>query len=219
MATSGQLTHPIPGNAKKCDDGHHEVTVLQCGVAGCTFGSISQSVRHHSVAETILIGHLKKVHGEQGFYGVDPPSTAKAVVTDVIEEIINAAVDSEKKSEHDSYDHSLSSFATDEKKDKTLNVTCPVCQKLFKYDIILKHHMRIFHDIPIKGEIKTPCPHCQQVFWSDEPKAFKLHQEKKHSLKKKTFPVIQVKSCPLCFKVFSSKTNVRRHILTVHEDT
>ena len=65
MAKFGRLTPPIPGNAKKCEDGHHKVTVLQCRVAGCTFGSRSQSVQHHSVAETLLIGHLKKVNGNK----------------------------------------------------------------------------------------------------------------------------------------------------------
>ena len=71
----------------------------------------------------------------------------------------------------------------------------------------------------MKDEIKTPCPNCQQVFWSDEPKAFRVHQEKHHSLKNKTFPVIQGKSCPLCFKMFKNKTNVRCHILNEHENT
>ena len=99
-----RFSHPIPGNAKKCDDGHQEVTVLWGEVAGCNFWSKSLSVRHQSIAETLLIGHTKKVHGEKGFYGVDPPSTAKAVVTDVIEDIVNGTIDiSEKKSEHDSY--------------------------------------------------------------------------------------------------------------------
>ena len=220
MDMSCRFSHPIPGNAKKCDNDHQEVKVLRCEVAGCNFGSKSLSVRHQSIAETLLVSHTKKVHSEQGFYGVDRPSTAKAFVTDVIEDIVNGTVDiSENKSEHDSYNYKLAKFTSDEKQDETKNVNCPVCQKLFKYDIILKHHMRTFHEIPMKDEIEKPCPHCQQVFWSDEPKAFNLHQEKKHSLKNKTFPVIQGNSCPLCFKFFYSKTNVRRHILTEHEET
>jgi hypothetical protein len=77
---------------------------LRCEVAGCNFESKSLSVRHQSIAETLLVGHTKKVHGEMGFYGVDPPSTAKAVVTNVIDDIVNGAVYiSEKMSEHDSY--------------------------------------------------------------------------------------------------------------------
>lgn len=217
----GQSSGLIPrSHAEKCYDGHQEKKVLHCEVPGCTFRSKIFSVRHQSVAETLLIGHTKKVHGEKGFYGVDPPSTATAVVKDVIEDIINAAANvAGGISEHSSFDFKLDMLTSDEKKDETQTVSCPVCQKRFKYDIILKHHMRMFHEIPIKDEIKTPCPHCQEVFWSDQPKAFNLHQEKNHSLKNKSFPVIQGKSCPLCFKVFYSKTNVRRHILTEHEDT
>ena len=215
-----RFSHPIPGNAKKCDEGHQVVSVLQCEIAGCNFGSKSISIRHQSIAETLLVGHTKKVHGDEGFYGVDPPSNAEAVVAEVIEDILNGAVDiSQKKSEHDTFDYTLARFSSDKKQAEIESVNCPVCQNLFKYEIILKHHMRMFHEIPMKDEVKTPCPHCLQVFWSDEPKAFRLHKEKNHSLKNKTFPVIQGKSCPLCYKLFHSKTNVRRHILTEHENT
>jgi hypothetical protein len=106
-----RFSHPIPGNANKCDKGRQEVSVLLCEIAGCNFGSMSISIRHQSIAETLLVGHTKKVHGDQGFYGVDPPSNAEAVIAEVIEDILNGAVDiSQKKSEHDTFDYTLASF-------------------------------------------------------------------------------------------------------------
>ena len=186
-------------------ESHQEVT-LCCEVPGCTFLSKSISIRHLSIAETLLVGHVKKVHGDEGFCGVDPPSIAEVTVSELVEDIFNGAVDRQETVNYKK--------GTDIKR-----VVCPVCQKLFNYEIILNHHMRMFHEIPMKDEVKTPCPHCQHVFWSDEPKAFRLHQVKFHSLKNKTFPVIHGMSCPVCFKMFTSKTNVRRHILTEHENT
>ena len=92
--------------------GHQEVSVLLCEIAGCNFGSKSISIRHQSIAETLLVGHTKKVHGDKGFYGVDPPSNAEAVVTEVIEDILNGAVDiSQKMSEHDTFDYTLAMFS------------------------------------------------------------------------------------------------------------
>ena len=168
-----------------------------------------------------MVGHTRKSHGSRGFHGADPLSDAEIVVTDIIEDILNGAVEvSQRKYEYGSVVSDEQVCLNSGKKQAEIeSIKCPVCQKLFKNEIILKHHMRMFHKIPMKDEVKTPCPNCQQVFWSDEPKAFRFHQEKHHSLKNKTFPVIQGKSCPLCFKMFKNKTNVRRHILTEHENT
>jgi len=143
---------------------------------------------------------------EKGFNGIGNTSDAKNVVTDVVEDIVNDVVKiSQKKSEPDTF--------------KNENRNCPVCQRNFKCEITLKLHMKVYHEIPIKDEVQTPCPHCQEVFWSDKPRALQFHLQSKHSLKYRTLPVIQEKSCPLCFKLFYSRTNVRRHILTEHENT
>ena len=42
---------------------------------------------------------------------------------------------------------------------------------------------------------------------------------KNQSLKNRKFPKIAGNSCPICHKTLCSKTNVRRHILTEHENT
>ena len=143
---------------------------------------------------------------EKGFNEIGTPSDAKNIVTDTVEDMVNNVVKiSQKKSESDTF--------------KMKNIYCPVCQKNVKCEKRLKYHMQIAHQIPFKDEVKTPCPYCQQVFWSDNPTALQFHLQNKHSLKYKELPVIQEKSCPLCFKLFYSRTNVRRHILTEHENT
>lgn len=78
--------------------------------------------------------------------------------------------------------------------------------------------MRSFHDIRSNNEVKTPCPHCGKVYWSDEPRNLRRHITKYHGLKGKNLPEIEGRTCPVCFKTFFSKTNVRRHLLTEHEN-
>jgi RNase P subunit RPR2 len=43
--------------------------------------------------------------------------------------------------------------------------------------------------------------------------------DKKHSLKNMKVPKIAGNTCPICYKLLYSKTNVKRHILTEHENT
>ena len=106
-------------------------------------------------------------------------------VTIVIEEILNVAIDiSQKKFEHDTLNYKMFWLKSGKKQTKTKSLNCPVCKKLFKNEIILNQHMRMFHEIAMKDEVMTPCPNCQQVFWSDEPKAFCLPQVKNHCLKR-----------------------------------
>ena len=94
---------------------------------------------------------------------------------------------------------------------------CSICSKDFQSNISLKYHKRESHNISADGEVETPCPYCSKQYWSNQHRLLKRHIELFHSLKKKTFPPIEGKTCPVCFKTFYNKTNVKRHLLTEHE--
>ena len=201
MEQTCQFSHPVPINGDVCDQGHPLCAALQCAVADCDFVTQPVNVRWKSMAEKLLRIHVRKVHGSHDNINVIKVD-AKQMVSEIIESIVDSIPDSQG--------------CPGNKDSENLN-KCQICSKFIKHDRILQHHMKWCHDIPINDEFKTPCPHCAKVYWSDEPWLLRLHVKIHHSLRGKTLPPIEGKTCPVCFKTFSNKTNVRRHILTEHE--
>lgn len=82
---------------------------------------------------------------------------------------------------------------------------CPDCSKLFdRYASMVSHRKR--------AHSNQKCPDCDDVFATSV--LLKDHRILKHQLEKSAFK----KPCPMCGKMFSKNSNIRRHIQSVHNN-
>ena len=78
----------------------------------------------------------------------------------------------------------------------------------------------VFSDVPICSVAEKLILNQEQALQCLQATANQVPTvDKNHSLKNRKFPKIAGRTCPICYKMLYSKTNVKRHILTEHENT
>lgn len=83
---------------------------------------------------------------------------------------------------------------------------CPDCSKSFsKYALMISHRKRV-HTI-------QKCPECKVVF--ETSALLTNHRILEHQLEESSVK----KPCPICGKLFTKNSNIRRHVETVHNNT
>ena len=78
----------------------------------------------------------------------------------------------------------------------------------------------VFTDVPICSVAEKLILNQEQALQCLQATANQVPTvDKKHRLKNMKVPKITGNTCPICYKLLYSKTNVKRHILTEHENT